>query len=99
VISLATWGIVVLLALTFIANLLERSLVPASILLALAGIPVCLSTIPVMVLLYFASKRLCPESPKSSQMLIIMGTPPLTLLALWLFSLLVGGVDFFIPRL
>ena len=99
VIAVATWGIVVLLALTFIADLLARSLVPAPILLALAVLPVCLSTIPIMVMLYFASKRLFPKSLKSCQMFVIIGTPPLTLLALWLSSLLVGGVDFFIPRL
>lgn len=98
-ISLVTWGIVVLLALILIPDLLGRSLVPAPILLALAGIPVCLSTIPVMVLLYFACKWFRLESPKSCRTLILIGSPPLTLLVLWVFSLVVGGVDFFIPRL
>jgi len=90
---------VVLFALILIPDLLGRSLVPSPILLVLAGIPVCVSTIPVMVLLYFAGKRFRLESPKSCGTLILIGSPPLTLLVLWLFSLVVGGVGFFIPRL
>jgi len=97
--SALVWAAVVFLALLFAGESLHRGLVPAPILLVLAGMPVVIFTGLIQGLLYLAAKRLRRESRKFCNLLIVLGAAPLTLLTLWLVTLFLGGADFFIPRL
>jgi hypothetical protein len=97
--TVPVWAAVVILAMIFAGSLLHRSLVPAPVLFALAVAPIVTCTGLIQGLLYLAAKRLRPESPKFCNLLMLAGTTPVSVCGLWLMTLLVGGADFFIPRL
>jgi hypothetical protein len=97
--ALLVWTVGILLTLGLVPLARQSHLVPGPVLLVLAGIAVLASTMVVLIVLILAGKVFYPESPRSYRSLVLVGTPLLTLLALWLVTLSVGGIDFFIPRL
>jgi hypothetical protein len=97
--AMLVWVIVVFFGVTFAWGLLQRSLVWAPVLFFLAGMPIFVWTVVVQGLLCLAAKFLRPESPRTCNLWMRFGTAPVSIITLWLVTLLVGGPDFFIPRL
>ena len=97
--ALVVWAVGILLTLIFVPVARKSHLVPAPVLLVLAGVGVLAATMVVLIVLMLAGKVVCPQSSRSYKSLVLVGAPSLTLLALWLVTLAVGGIDFFIPRM
>jgi hypothetical protein len=97
--SLVTWGILCLAALTFKYSLLKAGLVPAGVLLALAVIPVAVVTLCVQVCLYLTAVKFRGDKAYDMRLWLVIGTPTLTLILLALMILLAGGPEAFVPRL
>ncbi len=96
---LLTWVLVCLLALTFMYPILEAGLVPYPILFVLALLPIFAVTLFVFGILIIVARRCWPDSPEFGKKLVLLGTPLLTWLVLFILTWLLGGADAFVPRL
>ncbi len=97
--AVVTWLSGCLLVVILMHHELHSGLVPLPVLAVLGFFPVSGLTLIVHGGLFVAGRKIWPDSLMAPRLLLYLGTPLLTLLCLWLLTLLVGGVDFFIPRM
>lgn len=97
--SLLTWGLVCLLALLFMYRVLQAGLIPTELMLAVALIPVSLVTLIVQTTVFAAGRSIRPDSPETEKLLVLLGTPLVTWLCLWLLTYLAGGANSFVIRI
>jgi len=97
--SLLTWALVCLFALVFMYPILEAGLIPYWFLFALALTAISIVTIVIETILYVIGRIRLPDSPQSNKKLVLLGTPLVTWLFLFIITCLAGGPDAFVPRL
>lgn len=97
--SLATWALVCLLGLIFMYRLLDSGLVPVGILLPLTLLPILLVTLVVQTSLFLAGRHIRHGDPKANKKLVLLWTPVVTWICLFVLIMLAGGPDAFVPRI
>ena len=67
--------------------------------LTAALIPVSLVTLVVQTVLSAIGRSIRPNDPEIDKLLVLLGTPLVTWLCLWLLTCLAGGMDSFVIRI
>ncbi|MBU2547389.1 MAG: hypothetical protein KKB20_03170 [Proteobacteria bacterium] len=95
-VTLGIWLLMCGLALVSMYGRLHASMVPYQIILTLALVPISVVVLVVQVVLSLTGPRIWPGNAFKCKRLVLIGTPLIAWLCLWLLLLLAGGAGSFL---